>query len=136
MKMKLPPDVSFHHDLQLMVWRPRGVLQEKGVNRIVEFLEREEDRAEKPFNRFTDTSKLDAIDLDFKFVFHVSLHRRLIYARRFAVKSAFYVTSPAAARVVKIHLLMTDYSPVKCAMFKTLAETAKWLGVSVDTLKI
>ena len=57
MKMKLPPNVVFHHDLRLMVWRPRGILDEKEVRRIVGFLEKEEDRAEKPFNRFTDNSK-------------------------------------------------------------------------------
>jgi hypothetical protein len=82
MKMKLPPNVVFHHDLRLMVYRPRGIIDEREVTRIVEFLEREEDRAERPFNRFTDNSKLDAIDLDFQFVFRISLHRRLTYAQR------------------------------------------------------
>jgi hypothetical protein len=136
MKMKLPPDVIFHHDLRLFVWRPRGILQEKHVQRIVEFLEQEEARAEKPFNRFTDNSKLDAIDLNFSFVFRVSLHRRLVYAKRPLIKSAFYVTSEAVARVVKIHVLMTDHSPLKCAMFKKLDEAAKWLGVTVADLKM
>ena len=65
MKMKLPSDVIFHHDLRLLVYRPRGILDAKEVTRIVEFLEHEEDRAAQPFNRFTDNSKLDAVDLDF-----------------------------------------------------------------------
>ena len=120
MKMKLPPHVSFHHDLRLMVWRPRGILQEKQVIQIVEFLENEEDRAEKPLNRFTDSSKLDAIDLHLHFVLRVSLHRRLVYAERPPVKSAFHVTSEAVARFVKVHVLMTDHSPLQCAMFETL----------------
>ena len=47
MKMKLPPNVVFHHDLRLMVYRPRGIINEKEVIRIVEFLEREEDRDER-----------------------------------------------------------------------------------------
>jgi hypothetical protein len=136
MKMKLPPDVSFHHDLRLLVWRPRGILQEKAVNKIVAFLEQEEDRAAKPFDRFTDASKLDAIDLGFHFVSRVSLHRRLVYAQRPPVKSAFYVTSEALERMVKIHVLMSDHSPLQCAMFKTLAATAEWLGVSVETLEM
>lgn len=136
MKMKLPPHVSFHHDLRLMVWRPRGILGDEQVNQIVEFLEKEEDRAEKPFNRFTDMSRLDAVDLEPQFVFRVSLHRRLVYAGRPPVKSAFYVTSEAVARLVKIHVLMTDQSPLECAMFETLEETAKWLGVSTETLEM
>ena len=136
MKMRPPLNVSFHHDLRLMVWRPRGILREEQVNQIVEFLEKEEDRAEKPINRFTDTSKLDAVDLDPQFIFRVSLHRRLVYAGRPPVKSAFYVTSDAVARLVKIHVLMTDHSPLECAMFETLEETAKWLGVSTETLEM
>jgi hypothetical protein len=36
-----------------------------------------EERASKPFNRFADLSALDLVDLNFKFVFHIGLHRRL-----------------------------------------------------------
>jgi hypothetical protein len=136
MKMKLPRHVSFHHDLRLMVWRPLGILREEQVNQIVAFLEKEEDRAEKPFTRFTDTSKLDAVDLDPQFIVRVSLHRRLVYAGRPPVKSAFYVTSDAVSRLVQIHILMTDHSPLECAMFESLEDTAKWLDVSTDTLKM
>ena len=135
MKMKLPPNVIFHHDLRLMVYRPRGIINEKEVKRIVEFLEREEDRDERPFNRFTDNSKLEAFDLDFHFVVRISLHRRLVYAKRPPVKSAFYVNSPAVARVVKLHAIITDHSPLQVKMFKDFAAAAKWLGVSVETLE-
>ena len=135
MKMKLPSDVIFHHDLRLLVYRPRGILDAKEVMRIVEFLEHEEDRAAQPFNRFTDNSKLDAVDLDFDFVFKVSLHRRLVYAKHPPVKSAFYVNSPAVARVVRVHATLTDRSPLQVKMFKDFESAAKWLGVSEDTLR-
>ena len=135
MKLKLPPNVLFHHDLRLMVWRPRGVLSEKQVKPIVAFLEAAEERADKPFNRFADLSKLDAIDLNFHFVFHVSLHRRLVYAKHPPVKSAFYVTSQAVARIVRIHAIMTDRSPLKVSLFEDLAEAAEWLGVSKESLE-
>ena len=136
MKIKLPPNVLFHHDLQLLVFRPRGILREKEINRIVAFLEEAEDRAAKPFNRFTDNSKLDAVDVDFQFVFRISLHRRLVYAKRPPVKSAFYVNSPAIARIVKLHALLTERSPLKVRMFRDFAGAAKWLGVSVETLEM
>lgn len=135
MKRKLPPNVIFHHDLHLMAYRPRGILDEEEVNRIVGWLEAEEDRAEHPFDRFTDTSRLDAVNLEFDFVFRISLHRRLVYAHRPAVKSAFYVTSPATERIVRIHALLTEHSPLQVKIFKSLAPAAKWLGVSVETLE-
>ena len=119
-----------------MVFRPRGILGEERVNTIVEFLEKEEVRAAKPFDRFCDLSKLDAIDLDFRFVFRIALYRRLVYAERPPIKSAFYVTSQAAERVVKIHAVLTERSAIDVQIFKDMAEAAKWLGTSVETLAI
>jgi hypothetical protein len=135
MKMNPPPNVVFHEELRLMVYRPRGILNEQGVAAIVEFLEKEEDRAETPFNRFTDNSKLDAVDLNFECVFRIALHRRLFYAQRPPVKSAFYVNSPAIARIVKMHALLTNHSPLQVKMFEDFASAAKWLGFSVETLE-
>jgi len=76
-----------------MLWRPLGTLDEALVNEIVAFIEAAEEKA-KPFNRFIDLSKLDMVDLT-----QVRLPRRaarrLIFAKRSPVKSAFFVTSEA-----------------------------------------
>src|SRR5207302_10659861 len=66
--------------------------------------------------------------------FHVALHRRLSYAGREPVKSAFYVTDPQAAHLVRIHALMTDQSPLNVEMFEELEAAAKCLGVPVKSL--
>ena len=118
-----------------MIYRPRGILTEARILEVVSFLDDAEDHAKGPFNRFTDLSKLDALDLDFKAMIGISLHRRLAYAQYPPIKSAFYVTSPAAARVVRVHVLLTDHSPLKARMFKELEAAAEWLGVSVDILR-
>jgi hypothetical protein len=119
-----------------MVFRPRGILDAKTVTALVRFLEREEDRAHEPFNRFTDTSKLDALDLDRRFVYRIALHRRRFHVGRTPVRSAFYITSDAAARYVKIHADATEYSPLKVRMFKDLDHAAEWLGVLRTVLEI
>jgi hypothetical protein len=127
--MKLPPNVFFRPDLWLMIFRPQGILNEKRVNAIVAFLEDEEERTGHPFNRFSDLSKLDAIDLEFRYVFQISLHRRLSYAGRPPVKSAFYTPNKATAQVVKVHALVTDHSPLQVKLFTEIAKAAEWLGV-------
>ena len=134
--MKLPRWVSFHHDHRLMVFRPLGVLDEPEVEKTVAMLEQLEKEADQPFNRFSDLSKLDAIDLSFEFIFRISLHRRLIYSKHPPVRSAFYVTSPATARVVRAHAILTDRSPLKVKSFKDMVSAAKWLGVPVEELEI
>jgi hypothetical protein len=135
MKTELPADVSFHPGPRLLIYRPRGILTEDRILAVTNFLEKIEDKAAKPFHRFTDLSKLDALDIEFKSMIRISLHRRLTYAPNPPIKSAFYVTSPAAARVVKVHALLTDHSPLEVKMFQELGLAAKWLDVSINLLQ-
>ena len=132
--MESPPDVRFHEDLHLIVWRPRGLLDEAAANKVLVDLQRREAAAAKPFNRFSDLSLVESFHLSFKYVFHVALYRRLSYAGRNPVKSAFYVTHPQAAHIVRIHALMTDRSPLNVEMFEEREAAAKWLGVPVESL--
>ena len=132
--MRVPPYVFFRRDLALLLWQPHGILNEAGVSEIVAFIDAAETRASAPFNRFCDLSALEAVDLNFKFVFHVALHRRLVYARQPPVKSAFWVTSPATIHYAKLHAMLTDYSPLEVALFAESAAAAKWLGVPVEAL--
>src|ERR1700724_636844 len=114
-------NLKFHEDLHLMVWRPRGVLDEPTVNKVLLEVLRREATTSQPFNRFSDLSLVESFHLTFQYVFHVALYRRLSYAGRGPVKSAFYVTHPEAAAIVRIHALMTDYSPVNVELFEKRA---------------
>jgi len=132
--MELPADIQYVEDANLFVWRPRGILDEAAVNKVLVELLRRETMAAKPFNRFSDLSFTESFHLTFKYVFHIALHRRLSYAGRGRIKSAFYVTHPESAHLVKIHALMTDCSPLEVEMFEERAAAAKWLGVPVESL--
>ncbi len=134
--MKLPEHVLYRKSLSLMLWKPRGVLDEALVKEMVAFIGTVEKRASKPFNRFIDLSGLDMVDLNFKFVFHIALHRRLSYAKYPAIKSAFYVTSQATTHYAKLHEMLTDYSPLEVELFTDLANAAKWLDVSVEVFRM
>ena len=132
--MKLPANVLFRKKLSLFLWKPRGILDETVVNEIVAFVDTIEARSSTPFSRFVDLSTLDAVDLNFKFVFHVALHRRVAYAPHPKTKSAFYVTSPATTHYAKLHAMLTDYSPLEVALFAERAAAAEWLGVPEEAL--
>ena len=79
---ELLPDVTFHEAHGLFVWKPRGILNEAIINKITAFVAEQEATFGKPFDRFTDVSSVDSVDLNFKFIFHVALFRRLAYAGR------------------------------------------------------
>lgn len=77
----------------------------------------------------------DAVELNFKYIFHVSLFRRLSYAGRPPVKSAILVTNETFGQYSKMHALLTRGSPLQVRLFESRAESAKWLGVSQETLE-
>ena len=79
--MKLPPDVEFHEDIRLFVYRPRGVIDEAAINKITSVIEDLEAATQEPFNRFSDTLAADEVELNFKYVIQVSLCRRLLLRR-------------------------------------------------------
>jgi hypothetical protein len=132
--MKLPPDVLFHPDLRLMVWRPRGIVNEKAINKILEFMGKKEAASDEPFNRFTDARLVESVDLNFRYMFHVSLFRRLSYVG-WPVKSAILVTREDFLHYSKLHQILTQGSPIHVRIFQERADAAKWLGVSLETLE-
>ena len=124
----------FHHDLRLMVWRPRGTVNEKAINKILEFIGKKETASHEPFNRFTDASLVESVDLNFRYIFHVSLFRRLSYVG-WPVKSAILVTREELLHYSKLHQILTQGSPIQVRIFQERADAAKWLGVSLETLE-
>ena len=116
-----------------MLWKPHGILDGLRVNEIVAYIDVAEERASKPFNRFADLSALDMVDLNFKLVFQIALHRRLSVPHS-PVKSAFYVTNPATAHYAKLHAMLTDYSTLDVAVFTERQAAAEWLSVPVEVL--
>ena len=130
-----PDGVECLDDARLFIWRPRGVLNEAVLNKILAYLVLQEGRFGKPFNRFTDLSLIDAVDLTFKYVFHFALYRRLSRIGRETIKSAILVTAPAVARYVRLHALVTDRSPLKVRMFREYGAAGKWLDVPIELLQ-
>src|SRR5256885_12276554 len=132
--MKLAPDVEFHEDIRLLVFRPHGVIDEAAVKRIVSILEDLEAKLQKPFNRFSDTLVADEVELNFKYVIQVSLCRRLSYAGHPPVKSAILATDSTMIHYARLHALLTQGSPINVRVFKDRKETAEWLNVPIERL--
>jgi len=132
--MKLPPDVEFHEDIRLLIYRPRGVLNEAAINKVLSALEDLEAKLQEPFNRFFDTVAADEVDLNFKYIIQVSLHRRLSYAGRPTVKSAILATDSTMIHYGRLHALLTQGSPINVRIFQDRAKAARWLGVPVERL--
>jgi hypothetical protein len=132
--MKLPPDVEFHEDIRLLVYRPRGLVNEAAINKVLTALEGLEAKLQEPFNRFTDTVAADEVELNFEYVIKFSLQRRLSYAGHPPVKSAILATDSTMIHYAKLHAVLTQGSPIHVRTFSVRQEAAKWLGVPLERL--
>src|SRR6266513_586368 len=132
--VKLPPDVEFHGDVRLLVWRPHGLVNKTAVNKIITVLGVLETTLKEPFNRFADTVGADAVDLNFEYIIRVSLYRRVAYGNRPPVKSAILATDSTLVHYGKVHALLTQGSPINARVFQDRGEAAQWLGVPIAIL--
>jgi hypothetical protein len=132
--MKLPPDVEFHEDIRLFIHRPRGVLSEATINQVVAALEDLEAKSQEPFNRFADTLAADEVELNFKYIVQVSLHRRLAYTGHPPVKSAILATDSTIIHYGRLHALLTQGSPINVRVFQDREKAAQWLGAPIERL--
>jgi hypothetical protein len=132
--MKLPPEIQFHQDIHLLIYRPHGLIDEAAINEIVGVIEGLEAATKEPFSRFTDASEVHEVELNFKYVIHVSLHRRLAHAGRAPVKSAILATDSTVVHYARLLALLTEGSSIKVKVFREREEAAQWLGVPLERL--
>jgi hypothetical protein len=132
--MKLPPDIEFHEDVRLLVYRPKGLINEAEINRVIGVIEGIETGSQEPFNRFSDTLEIHEVELNFRYVIHVSLHRRLSHAGHAPVKSAILATDSTLIHYARLLALLTQGSSIAVRVFDKREEAALWLSVPLDLL--
>ena len=130
----LPLDIEFHEDIRLFIYKPRGLLNEASVTEAVAVLAELETKLKEPFNRFTDASGIERLELNYHYVIQVSLHRVISYADRPPVKSAMLATDSTVAHYFQLHAIITQDSPINVRIFREREDAAKWLRVPVERL--
>ena len=132
--IQFPPDVEYHEDIRLFVYKPRGLLNEGSIDNVLKVLEELEAKLKEPFNRFSDTSGIDRVELNYKYVIQVSLYRVLTYADGPPVKSAVLVSDSTIGHYFQLHAIITQDSPIDVRIFSGREDIAKWLGVPIERL--
>src|SRR6516162_3862342 len=132
--MKLSPEIEFYQDIRLLIYRPKGLINEAEVNRVIGVIEGIEAASQEPFNRFSDTSETHEVELNFQYVIQASLHRRLAHKGRVPVKSAILATDSTLIHYARLLALLTEGSSINVRVFQDRGEAAKWLRVSSKLL--
>ncbi|HEY4272828.1 MAG TPA: hypothetical protein VGM65_12565 [Candidatus Udaeobacter sp.] len=132
--MTLPPDIEFHEDVRLFMYRPRGLLDQTSVESAVTVLGEFETNQKEPFNRFSDTSAIDRVELNYQYVIQVSLYRVLTYADRPPVKSAILAPDSTVGHYFQLHAIIAEDSAINVRIFRERKDAASWLGVPTERL--
>jgi len=132
--MELPPEIEFHKDIRLLIYRPSGLIDEAAINNVIRVIEDLEASTQEPFNRFSDTTEAHEIELNFRYVIQVSLHRRLFHKGRAPVKSAILATDSTLIHYARLVMLLTEGSSIKVRVFQDRNEAAQWLSVPIELL--
>ena len=119
--MNFPPGLQVHKNNRLLIWRPRGLLDEKVVSDAIAAVGRLEMELHEPFNRFSDTAGVEQVDLNYEYVISVALYRRFAYAHRKPIKSAILTTHPKFIHYAQIHALLTRGSTIDAGFSRTTA---------------
>jgi hypothetical protein len=133
--MIFPFGVQFHAEQRLLVWRPRGLLDEKVVGDAVAALNQLEMELHEPFNRFIDLAGVSAVDINYEYVFTVALYRRFAYENRAPIKSAILATDPTLVDYGRLHALVTRGSSIDVRVFPDdRPAVAQWLDAPVELI--
>jgi hypothetical protein len=132
--MNLSPELEFREDIRLLIYRPKGVIDEAGINRVIGVIEGIEAGSREPFSRFSDTSEAHEVELNFRYVIQASLHRRLAHQGRAPVKSAILATDSTIVHYARLLVLLTEGSSIKVHVFQDRQEAANWLDVPLELL--
>jgi hypothetical protein len=132
--MELPPEIEFHPEVHLLIYRPSGLIDEAAINKVIRVIEGLEAATKGPFNRFSDTSEAHAVELNFQYVIQASLHRRQAHVGRAPEKSAILATDSTLIHYARLLMLLTEGSSIKVRVFGDRAEAARWLGVPIELL--
>jgi hypothetical protein len=135
--MIFPFGVEFHAEQRLFVWRPRGTLNEKEVSDVAAALGQLEAQFRAPFNRFMDSARVDAVNVNYEYIFTVSLYRRFAYAHRPPIKSAILAIDPTLVEYGRLHALVTRDSSINVRVFPDdRPAIALWLAVPVELIAV
>ena len=135
--MIFPLGMQFHAEQRLLVWRPRGLLDENAVSDVVAALNQLEMELHEPFNRFSDSAGVEQVDLNYEYVISVALYRRFAYAHRPPIRSAILATDSKLIHYAQMHALLTRDSPIDVRIFPDdRPAIAQWLDVPVELISV
>ena len=130
-----PTDLRHYPAHNLVAWQPQGVLDDRLLDEIGEWLCHIE-KVLVPFKRFVDFSRLTEVAVRTNHVFKFARQRAEQYAGATSVKSALFSEDWVGYGVAQLYESLMRETQVEARAFRDRAKAAIWLDVSAEILKL
>ena len=130
-----PADTWHYAAHDLIAWQPRGVLDDRLLDDIGEWLCAVEERS-APAKRFVDLSQLTMVVVRTSHVFNFARKRAEQFSGVTPVNSALFSEDWIGFGVARLYESLMKETPIDARAFRERAKAAVWLGVPADILKL
>ena len=140
MKEKPPPVIRkgfprtwYYPKWQLLVWFPRGVLNEAFADQVFAFIEMEERIQDAPFDRYCDLSGLSDVRTRLEHIIKNARRRRKV---KQPVRTALFADRRDILEVAQTYEHLMDGAMIEVRAFQARAAAAQFLEVPVAALEV
>ena len=130
-----PGHVRQYPAYHLVAWQPQGVLDDRLLDEIGEWLCTLE-KVSPPFERFIDLGRLTEVAVRTSHVFKFAKKRAEQFAGVTPVKSALFSEDWVGFGIARLYESLMKETPIDARAFRDRATAAVWLGVPAEILKL
>ena len=130
-----PAHLRQYPALDLVAWQPQGVLDDRLLDEIGEWLCAIEETS-PPSKRFVDLSRLKMVAVRTSHVFKFARKRAEQFAGVTPVKSALFSEDWVGFGIARLYESLMKETPINARAFRDRARAGIWLGVPAEILKL
>ena len=130
-----PPFLRYYANHQLVAWQPRGVLDDRMLDDIAEWL-LDVEKVAHPFKRFVDFSKLTEVAIHTGHVFDFAQRRAKQLVGVKTVRTALFCEDLVGFLIALLYASLMENTPIQARACRELAKAAQWLNVPVEILEL
>jgi len=120
---------------QLVAWQPQGVLDDRLLDEIGEWLCAIE-KAAGPFKRYIDFSRLTNVSIRTRHVFEFARNRAERFAGVAPVRCALFSEDWVGFGIARLYETLMDGTPIQVRAFRERPGAAIWLDVPLAILNL
>jgi len=134
---KIPGPVHLRHypDYHLVAWQPRGVLNDRKLDQIADWLF-EIEKTSLTFIRFIDFSRLTTVAVRTRHVFKISERRLREYIGTTPIRTALFCNLWVGFGIALLYERLMKGTPIEARAFRDHTAAAAWLSVPADILTL